>query len=69
MNRFTVDQDVTVMAWIHNERHTGPNDARWQGIIAKGNNPRSYSLWTDGEQKMLTPQCRSTARWWQCLSR
>ncbi len=49
----TVDQDVTVMAWIHTERHTGPDEARWQGIMAKSNNPRSYSLWTDSNNKCL----------------
>jgi hypothetical protein len=49
----TVDQDVTVMAWIHAERHTGPNEAQWQGILAKGNNPRSYSLWTEANSKCL----------------
>ena len=49
----TVDQDVTVMAWIHTERHTGPDNARWQGIMAKGNNPRSYSLWTEANSKCL----------------
>ena len=49
----TVDQDVTVMAWIHTKRHTGPGNARWQGIIAKGNDPRSYSLWTDASNKCL----------------
>lgn len=49
----TVDQDVTVMAWIHTERHTGPDDAQWQGILAKGNNPRSYSLWTEANSKCL----------------
>ncbi len=49
----TVDQDVTVMAWINTERHTGPDNARWQGIMAKGNNPRSYSLWTDENNKCL----------------
>lgn len=49
----TVDQDVTVMAWIHTERHTGPNDGQWQGILAKGNNPRSYSFWTEAKSKCL----------------
>ena len=49
----TVEQDVTVMAWIHTERHTGPDNARWQGIMAKGNNPRSYSLWTEANSKCL----------------
>ena len=49
----TVDQDVTVMAWIRTERHTGPDEAQWQGILAKGNNPRSYSLWTEAKSKCL----------------
>ena len=49
----TVEQDATVMAWIHTERLTGPNEGRWAGILAKGNNPRSYSLWTDAETKCL----------------
>ncbi len=49
----TVDKNVTVMAWIHTERHTGPDDAQWQGILAKGNNPRSYSLWTERNSKCL----------------
>ena len=39
----TVDQDFTIMAWIHAVRHEGPDNARWQGIMAKGNNPRSYT--------------------------
>ena len=42
----TVDKDVTVMAWINVERHSGPNNANWQGIVAKGNNQRSYSFYT-----------------------
>jgi len=43
----TVDNEVTVMAWIHTERHEGPNGEQWQGIVAKGNSPnRSYSLYT-----------------------
>ena len=42
----TVDKGVTVMAWIHTPRHDGPNGVPWQGIIAKGNNPRSYSFYT-----------------------
>ena len=49
----TVDKDVTVMAWIHTERHTGPDDARWQGILAKGNSPRSYSFYTESPSKCL----------------
>ena len=40
----TVDNEVTVMAWINPERHTGPGGATWQGILAKSNNPRSYSF-------------------------
>jgi len=41
----TVDNEVTVMAWINAERHTYPGQ-NWQGIMAKGN-PRSYSLYTE----------------------
>ncbi|MCZ6801975.1 MAG: LamG domain-containing protein [Nitrospirae bacterium] len=43
----TVDKEVTVMAWINTPRHTGPGGAQWQGILAKGNGQRSYSLYTD----------------------
>ena len=43
----TVDKNVTVMAWIKTPRHGGPNAALWQCIVAKGNNPRSYSLYTE----------------------
>ena len=49
----TVDKNVTVMVWINAERHTGPNDAQWQGILAKGNNPRSYSFYTDSACECL----------------
>ena len=49
----TVDEDVTVMAWINTERHTGPNDQRWQGILAKGNGPRSYSFYTESPSECL----------------
>ncbi len=49
----TVGKDVTVMAWIHTERHEGPNNQRWQGIIAKSNNPRSYSLYTEIPSKCM----------------
>ena len=45
----TVDKSVTVMAWIKTPRHGGPNGALWQSIVAKGNNPRSYSFYTDME--------------------
>ncbi len=37
----TVDSQVTVMAWIHADNLT----ADYQGIIAKGNTVRSYSLY------------------------
>ncbi|MFC1604065.1 LamG domain-containing protein [Planctomycetota bacterium] len=42
----TADNEVTVMAWINTERHGGPGAENWQGIIAKGNSIRSYSLYT-----------------------
>ncbi|MHC4533120.1 MAG: LamG domain-containing protein [Planctomycetota bacterium] len=41
----TVDNEVTVMAWINTQRYIGPTGDDWQGIMAKGN-PRSYSLYT-----------------------
>ncbi len=43
----TVDTEVTVMAWINTERHGGPGTESWQGIVAKSNSPRSYSLYTE----------------------
>ncbi len=43
----TVDEAVTVMAWINPERISGPNNAQWQGILAKSNGPRSYSFYTE----------------------
>ena len=43
----TVDQNVTVMAWIKTPRHGGPRGALWQSIVAKGNQPRSYSFYTE----------------------
>ena len=49
----TVEKSVTVMAWINAERHTGPNDARWQGILSKGNSPRSYSFYTESPSECL----------------
>ena len=49
----TVDKDVTVMAWIHTERHTGPDGARWQGILSKSNAPRSYSFYTESPSKCM----------------
>ena len=49
----TVDKDFTVMAWINTERHMGPNNQRWQGIVAKGNAPRSYSFYTESPSECL----------------
>ena len=45
-NSLTVDTSVTVMAWINTPRSQGPQRALWQGIIAKNNDFRSYSLYT-----------------------
>ena len=42
----TVDNEVTVMAWINTSRHGGPGTEGYQGIVAKGNSTRSYSLYT-----------------------
>jgi hypothetical protein len=41
----TVDSEVSVMAWINTPRLEVPG-AGYQGIIAKGNSTRSYSLYT-----------------------
>ena len=49
----TVDANVTVMAWINAERHMGPNEQRWQGILSKGNSPRSYSFYTESPSECL----------------
>ena len=49
----TVDTNVTVMAWINAERHMGPNNQRWQGILSKGNSPRSYSFYTESPSECL----------------
>ncbi len=49
----TVETSVTVMAWINAERHMGPNNQRWQGILAKGNSPRSYSFYTESPSECL----------------
>lgn len=46
------DEEVTVMAWINAERHTGPGGQNWQGILSKGNSPRSYSLYTEVGQAL-----------------
>lgn len=40
-----VHEAVTVMAWINAERHGFPG-TNYQGVVAKGNPPRSYSLYT-----------------------
>jgi hypothetical protein len=45
-NSLCVSKAVTVMAWINAESHKGAGTARWAGILAKGNNPRSYSFYT-----------------------
>ena len=49
----TVEESVTVMAWINAERHMGPDNQRWQGILAKGNSPRSYSFYTESPSECL----------------
>jgi hypothetical protein len=41
----TVDNEVSVMAWINTSRLEPPGQG-YQGIIAKGNSTRSYSLYT-----------------------
>ena len=48
-----VDKNVTVMAWINPERIAGPDDSQWHGILAKGNNPRSYSWWIEKNSKCM----------------
>jgi len=47
-----VSDMYTVMAWIKAERHFFPG-TQWQGIIAKANNPRSYSFYTDDSKQFL----------------
>ena len=47
-----VFEEVTVMAWIKPERYTFPGHD-WQGIIAKANNPRSYSFYTHTSGRFL----------------
>jgi len=41
-----VTTEVTVSAWVYAERNNGPGTEGYQGIVAKGNAPRSYSLYT-----------------------
>ncbi|MHC4742662.1 MAG: LamG domain-containing protein, partial [Planctomycetota bacterium] len=48
----TVDSEVTVMAWINAQRHNS-NAGDWQGILAKSNNPRSYSFYTYAQGGVL----------------
>ena len=49
----TVDTSVTVMAWIKTSRHGGPNGELRQCIVAKGDDPRSYSLYTENANGTL----------------
>ncbi|MBW8042565.1 MAG: LamG domain-containing protein, partial [Planctomycetes bacterium] len=41
----TVDTEVAVMAWINAQRHNSAG-GDWQAILAKSNDPRSYSFYT-----------------------
>jgi len=41
----TVSKEVTVTAWIRATQYTGTTGAEYQGIVAKSNSPRSYSLY------------------------
>ena len=47
-----VTDAVTVMAWIKPQRYTFPGHD-WQGVLAKANNPRSYSLYTHTSERFL----------------
>ncbi len=47
-----VSTEVTVMAWIKPERYACPG-TQWQGILAKANNPRSYSVYTEDLGRFL----------------
>ena len=49
----TVNRGVTVMAWIQTPRHQGPRGQISQGILAKGDGPRSYSLYTEAWRECL----------------
>jgi hypothetical protein len=46
-----VATEVTVMAWINTSRYAFPGQS-YQGILAKGNDPRSYSLYTTSAGKL-----------------
>ena len=48
----TVDNEVTVMAWINTERYIAPNGEAWQGILSKSNSPRSYSFYTESSKAL-----------------
>lgn len=47
-----VSDAYSVMAWVHAERYFYPG-TQWQGIIAKANNPRSFSFYTDTSKRPL----------------
>jgi concanavalin A-like lectin/glucanase superfamily protein len=47
-----VFDEVSVMAWVRLDRHTFPG-VNWQGLVAKGNNPRSYTIYTDNTKQAL----------------
>jgi hypothetical protein len=41
-----VTNEVTISVWVYAERTDGPSASGYQGIVAKGNAPRSYSLYS-----------------------
>jgi hypothetical protein len=41
-----VTNEVTISVWVNAQRTDGPNASGYQGIVAKGDAPRSYSLYT-----------------------
>ncbi|MEN6577174.1 MAG: LamG domain-containing protein, partial [Phycisphaerales bacterium] len=45
----TVDDEVTVSAWVYIQRSNGPNGSTYQGIVAKSNGTRSYSLYLQSD--------------------
>lgn len=47
-----VSTAYSVMAWVNAERYFFPG-TQWQGIIAKANNPRSFSFYTDTSKRPL----------------
>ena len=48
----TMDNEVTVMAWINTERYEAPNGDAWQGILSKSESPRSYSFYTEASHAL-----------------